>query len=153
MLDILMKKKKIASKKVAPRARVNRSAPKTTVSYRRIIFITSSFVLVLFAIVLLNKRELSQSVAGMSITRGLYNQATVAWNPIPGAIAYNIYYKQDSEATFTHAVRRIPVNITNYTISYLKKDTSYQYKVVGIDIHDAEMQSSQVLSMNNVTSM
>src|SRR6266705_562273 len=101
MLNILMKKKKVVSKKVAPRTRVNRSAQKSTISYRRIIILTGSFVLVLFAIVLLNKRNVAQSVAGMSIARGLYDQTTISWNQIPGAIAYNIYYKQESEATFT----------------------------------------------------
>ena len=148
-----MKKKKVAPKKSAPRTRVSRSTPKSSTSYRRIIFITGSFVLVLFAIVTLNKHNVSQSVAGMSIARGLYNQATVTWTPIPGAIAYNIYYKQTNETSFTHSVRRIPVNIMSYTISYLKKNTSYQYKIVGIDIHGAEMPTSQVLYINNLMSM
>jgi|SRR5579885_2545571 len=147
-----VKKKKTGSKKATYRSSTRQAAPKTTVTYRRIMFIFGAFVVLLFAVVLLGKQPLSRSVAGLSIARNMFNQATVSWQPVPGAVAYNIYYGQ-AGSSLSNAVRTIPAHITTYTLSYLKKGTTYHYRVTALNRDDKEFWFSPVLYLNNVTGM
>ncbi|MBI2616703.1 fibronectin type III domain-containing protein [Candidatus Gottesmanbacteria bacterium] len=67
-----------------------------------------------------------------------YAQGTVKWNTVSGAKWYNIYYKENGQAKWTHAVRRLPANATNYTIGYLKKSVVYWYQVAAVKENGAE---------------
>ncbi|MBI3443093.1 fibronectin type III domain-containing protein [Candidatus Woesebacteria bacterium] len=64
-----------------------------------------------------------------SATTQLYSQGTVMWQSVPGATHYNIYYKESSDKTWMHAVRRLPANASSYTIMYLKRGVPYWYMV------------------------
>ena len=84
---------------------------------------------------------------------GLFNQAVVAIPSVPNAASYNIYYGQVGEQTFTNAVRNIPTNVTNYTISDLKKGVNYQYRVAAVDKNGKEFLFSAVKPLTNLQPM
>lgn len=145
-------KKKVKSIK---RKSVRKVSPQgQSFTYRRIIII-SAIVIALGAGLLLynNNKSVPQSVLGASVVRTLYAQATITWNPVDGAAAYNVYYKQESDGSFVNAVRNIPTNTTMYTISYLKKNTAYQYKVSAINKDGSEFWWSDVQPLVDLESM
>ncbi|HUD44659.1 MAG TPA: fibronectin type III domain-containing protein [Patescibacteria group bacterium] len=148
------KVKKIAHKK-SHLNKSSRSVSHTPVyTFSRItVFYAFAALVIVFTLLSLNRHSFSQSVAGASIFRPLYSQSVVYWSPIPGAVAYNIYYKTNSEPTFSNAVRNIPHNITAYTISYLKKNVQYQYKVSAIAPSGEEFWFSNVFPLLNVSPM
>jgi hypothetical protein len=126
------------TKKTAPKR--TRRSPKSSehllllpFSFRRIILVSTCLVLFLLAFVVFRKEPLSQSVAGMQITRGLFAQATVTLPKVDNAVAYNIYYKQGTDSKYIHAARGVPTTVSTYTISYLKKDKQYQYRVSALN--------------------
>lgn len=103
----------------------------------RIFFISTSVAVVVALFISFNKPAIKQSVQGIAIVKGTYNEAMVSWQPVAGAVSYNIYYGLTTDKKFTNAVRQIPATATSYTIQYLKKNVNYTYKVsaVGLDIH------------------
>ena len=84
---------------------------------------------------------------------GLFDQATVSLPPVPNAAAYNIYYGQEGTDTFTNAVRDIPPNISQYTLSYLKKGVKYDYRVAALDQNDKEFYFSPTEPLTNLQGM
>ena len=72
-----------------------------------------------------------------------YNQSKVTWNAIPGAVNYNIYYKESNSKIWQHSVSNLPLT-TMYTIRYLKKGVSYKYIVSALDAKKKEFWSSGV---------
>ncbi len=122
-------------------------------SFRRIILITTGLVLFVFGFALFNKPQINQAVAGLSVSRGLYAQKTVLMPHVEGAIAYNIYYKKTSETSYTNAVRKIPTNVPTYTISYLKKNATYEYKISAINPAGREFWWSEVLTITATQAM
>jgi len=124
------------------------------VSFNRTVIITTSLVVLLIVITgFLNKRTVVRSVAGVSIVRGIFSQATIPLPQLQEVTSYNIYYKQTSDKTFTHAVRNIPANVTSYTISYLRKGVAYQYEVSAVGPGGAEFWFSGVKPLTNLISM
>src|SRR5947208_892908 len=110
-----MKKKTTVSRKAsssikrtAPRR--NRSSEEPAVIVQRIVIISACVVIAVVAGVLVNthKSTVSQSVAGLSIARGLFAQATIDIPEIDGAVSFNIYYKKASDNSYDNAVRNIP---------------------------------------------
>jgi hypothetical protein len=151
---------KRAARKTTPKRTTRRTVHKSAehvlflpFSFRRIILVSTCLVLFLLAFVVFKKEPLSQSVAGMSITRGLFGQATVTIKPVDNAVAYNIYYKQITDSKYIHAVRHIPTNVTTYTISYLKKDKQYQYKISALDASGKEFWWSDLQTFTATQSM
>lgn len=124
--------KKTAPKTKKTTKRISKPAPTShTIVFRRIIVIAAC-VVVAFGL-FLNRQDVSRAVAGTSIARGLYMQATVPMPQLTNAVSYNIYYKQTNEHTFTNSVRSISPKVSTYTISYLKKGTDYEYRVAAVD--------------------
>jgi hypothetical protein len=113
-------------------------------SFRRVVLITTGLVLFVLGFALFNKPQVNQAVAGVSIARGLYAQTTVAIPHVDGAVAYNIYYKQTADTKFTNAVRKIPTNVAMYTISYLKKNANYEYKISALNPAGREFWWSEI---------
>lgn len=151
-----MKKKAVKSKKISrtiPKTRKYSTSTPSVITLRRIIFITACVTVFAFAFVITNKHAVTQSVAGMSIARGLFDQATVQLPNVPGASTYNIYYKAASDSTFDHAVSNIPAIEKSYTISYLKKNTIYEYKIYAADKTGSEFWWSPVSTLTNIESM
>ncbi len=107
-------------------------------SFRRIILVTTAIALFLGVVILFNKDQVTQSVAGIQITRGLFAQATVKLPKVEGATSYNVYYKKTSAREYTNSAREIPVSSTTYTISYLKKGEDYLYKIAAVNTDGAE---------------
>ncbi len=132
-----MKKKALAKKVVTHKAvkrtdlRTSSSSGAQTVLFRRAIIISACLVLVIL-VASLPKGTASQAVAGVSIMRGLFEQATIPLPSNPHAASYNIYYGQSGEQSFTNSVRNIPPKVTNYTISYLKKGVTYKYSIATV---------------------
>ncbi len=62
-----------------------------------------------------------------------FGSGVVSWNTVSGAAGYNIYYKQQNEGVYTHAVRDLPSTSTRYTITFLKKSTGYKCIVTAYD--------------------
>jgi len=155
-----MKKKTAPAKKVTPKKTIRRSvshkksrAVAFPFSFQRIVLITTCIVLFVAAVVVTPKQPVTQSVAGISVARGLFNQATVALPQINGAASYNIYYKQASEPTYTNAVRKVRPGVAAYTISYLKKGSEYQYRISAADTTGKEYWWSNVMPLDNTQSM
>ena len=150
-------------KKVTIRTTAKASPRKTTrktssggqsILFQRIVIISACLTLFVVGGVIVNKRSVGQAVEGASITKGLYMQATVQMpNDVPQATYYNIYYKTSSEKTFTNAVRRIPTNVTTYTISRLKKGVSYVYRYAAVNAEGREILFSQTLPLTNLQPM
>jgi hypothetical protein len=152
-------KKKTAPKKSIARKSVKRTIPRSSASsrnqtllFRRIVIISACLVMVIGIVATFNRGAASQAVAGASITRGLFNQATVTIPSVPNATGYNIYYKQQGSQNFTDAVRNIPANVQQYTISYLKKGVSYQYMEAAI-VDGKEVDFTPVTTITNLQSM
>lgn len=144
-------------KKTAPRSR-KRSSGNSDITFvpftfHRIILITTCLVLFIFAFVLFAKPNVTQSVAGVSVARGLFSQTTITLPQINGAVSYNIYYKQKSDATYTNAVRKVPASIPTYTISYLKKGTSYQYRISAVNPAGREFWWAEPQALTNLQPM
>ena len=119
----------------------------------RFIIFTSCIVLFIFTFIFMDRRSISQSVAGISIVQGLYDQATVGLPSVPGAVSYNIYYRQSSTSSFDQAVRNIPARLPAYTISYLKKGTSYQYRISALNAQGSEFWFSPTQNLVNLQPM
>ncbi|HSW96664.1 MAG TPA: fibronectin type III domain-containing protein [Candidatus Saccharimonadales bacterium] len=123
----------------------------------RIFFISTSVAAVVALFVSFNKPAIKQSVQGISIVKGMYNEGMVSWQPVAGAVSYNIYYGLTTDATFTNSVREIPADATSYTIQYLKKDTNYTYQVsaVGVDIYGNKTETwfSPITPLTNMQGM
>lgn len=150
-----MKKRKAASSTKRATRRVGRSkglTGYTIISRRYIIGIAGAAVLLLL-LVITNKHEMRQAVAGISVARPLFAEATVTWNKVDGAAAYNIYYKQYKEGYYTNAVRGVSADLTYYTISYLSKGKSYQYKVAAVDGSGKEFSITEETEVENIHPM
>jgi len=151
-----MKKKTTRTNaKKTTRRTVKRTAPTTQpVLFQRIVIISAACI-ALFAALLVttHKQTVIQSVAGTSIARGLFMQTTVTMPTTPGAVSYNIYYKQTNETKFTNAVRKVSPSIRTYTISYLKKGTAYQYRVSALGTDGKEYGWSEIKTLTNLQPM
>lgn len=149
---------KTSSKKTvrpASRKRSYSSADYTGVPvfFRRFIIITPIVLFVLGLFSVLIQKPMTQEVAGISVFRGMFGQASVDLPNIPQAVSYNVYYKPVNMDTFTNAARDIPTSATTYLISYLKKNTAYQYRISAVDSSGAEFWFSPVLPLTNIQSM
>lgn len=151
--------KKTAPKKTTARKTVKKTTPRSrsrsqnqSIVFRRIVIISACIVMVFGLVATFNHGGASRAVAGARITRGLFNQATIALPSIPTATGYNIYYKQQDEPQFTNAVRNIPVSVHQYTISYLKKGVTYEYTEAAI-VDGKEINFTPVTTLTNLTSM
>ncbi|HSW97271.1 MAG TPA: hypothetical protein VLF89_05585, partial [Candidatus Saccharimonadales bacterium] len=58
----------------------------------RIFFISTSVAAVVALFISFNKPAIKQSVQGISVVKGMYNEGMVSWQPVAGAVSYNIYY-------------------------------------------------------------
>lgn len=157
-----MKKKSISKSTKTQKVKVSRSRIKTrstrssslpSISYQRIIIFSACVVISLVAVVSVTKGHFNQAVAGISIARGFFAQGAIALPPVEGATSYNIYYKQSSESTFSNTVIGIPETVRSYTVSYLKKGTTYEYKVSALDATGKEFWWSPTRSMSGIQSM
>ncbi len=73
-----------------------------------------------------------------------FAKGTITWQNVPGAVFYNVYYKETKEKNFTNAVRKLPNTSKSYTITFLKKGVSYQYKVTALDTSGKEFYFSPI---------
>ncbi len=150
-------KKKITRR--APAKATHRTTRRSTsgnqdVVFRRIIIISACLVLFFVTIVMVNKQNVTQSVAGISVMNGLFMQATVGVpHDFPEAISYNIYYKTADEEDFTNAVRNVSPSVRSYTISHLKKGSSYQYRFAAVDAQGEEFVWSEVQELTSLQPM
>lgn len=121
-------------------------------SFRRIILV-STCLLLFVVIAVTHKNQVTQSVAGITIARGLFSQTTVTLPKIDGAVAYNIYYKQTSDSKYTNAVRRVPTTVSTFLLSYLKKGEAYDYKISALNSSGKEFWWSETKPLINLRSM
>jgi hypothetical protein len=123
------------------------------VSFRKIVVWGALPALIIGLILFGNRHSVEQSVAGASVFRGLFAQAYVQVPDIPGAVSYNIYYKQSSDEGFYNAVRHVSPSVDSYLISHLKKGVDYQYRISAVDASGAEFWWSPVLPITSLESM
>ncbi len=121
--------------------------------FRRVLLITTCMTLFLFLTADVSKKGLTQSVAGVSVARGLFAQATISIPQINGAVSYNLYYKEVTEGHYIHAVRSIPAGTTTYLVSYLKKNKKYHYKISALDNNGKEFWWSKETLLTKTLSM
>jgi hypothetical protein len=143
----MKKVKKVTSRRRVTARRTTSRSSKPQVAFYRRIFIFGSLAVILAVVIAIPNRTLVRgAVEGAQITAGMYDQQTITLPQVPGAVTYNIYYKEQSETKFTNAVRNLPSTVTSYTISYLKANHTYVYRIsaknnLGKEIYWAPQQS------------
>lgn len=147
-----MKRKKATRRTTARRAS-SRKPLQFSFNFRRFIIIGGVVAALLVVGANFNDGRLTQSVAGVNITRPFLAESTVYWAPVEGAVSYNLYYKTESESEFTNSVSSIPANVHHYTISYLRKGVVYQYRISAVDQNGKEFWWSGTQDMPKPESM
>jgi len=94
----------------------------------------------------MNKQDVQQAVVGVSVARPLFAEATVTWNKVDGATAYNVYYKEHDSAEYSS-------DLTYYTISYLNRGSAYQFKVAAVDGSGREYAWTEEKKIENIHPM
>ncbi len=121
-------------------------------SWQRITVVISGIALFLVILTPLH-RPVVNSVLGVSIVKGMYQESVVPLPKVSGAVKYNIYYKSSADSTFVNAVRNVNPRLVDYTITYLKMNTGYQYKISAVNNKGAEFWWSPTTNMTNLQSM
>ncbi len=121
--------------------------------FRRVLLITTCLTLFVFLGADVSRKGVTQSVAGISVAKGLFAQATITLPRVDGAVSYNIYYKEVTDGHYIHAVRNIPASTTTYLVSYLKKNKKYHYKISAIGTNGKEFWWSKVTLLTDTLSM
>ncbi len=121
-------------------------------SWQRVTIVMSAVALFIVVSTPLH-RPVVNSVLGVSIVKGMYQEAVIPLPRVPGTIKYNIYYKSSADSGFVNAVRNINPKLVDYTITYLKMDTSYQYKISAVNAKGAEFWWSPTVQMTGLQSM
>ena len=122
------------------------------ISFRRIVLVTTCIALFVFLASVVNPHG-RQGVAGISITNGLFAQSTVTIPQVENAVSYNVYYKKTGAKEYKNAVRSIPTNVETYTLSYLSKGATYQYKISAVNADGAEFWWSDEKPLENIQPM
>ena len=154
-----MKKKTARIKKTAAKKttrRTSRSSSETLLlpfSFKRIVFISTCLLLFVVIAVSSHKSAVRSSVAGISVMQGLFAQQVVELPAVDGVVSYNIYFKKTDASTYTNAVRSIPSSFKQYTISYLNKNVSYDYKISAVNAQGSEFWWSEVKTFSASSSM
>lgn len=147
-----MKKKTVHAKTTSSSSR-KVSAKKQSLSFQRIIIITTCVVVAFIGIILTNKSAFERTVAGTAIMKGMFVSGTVTIPTLSEAATFNIYYKEAGEKDFVNAVRGISPNTERYTISHLRKDVPYQYRFAAVDGSGREFLFSEILPLTNIQPM
>ena len=151
-------KKKTAPKKATHPKTVKRTAPRSsrnqtqTIIIRRVFIMSACLVMIAGIVGMVNKSSLNQAVAGVTIVRGMYKQATITLPSVANATGYNIYYRTATEPNFSNAVRNISPTVTTYTVSYLKPNTVYYFKISALQ-NGKETYFSPTKPLSNLQSM
>lgn len=67
-----------------------------------------------------------------------FPKGEASWKSIPGAVQYNLYYKEKGDKIYTHAVGGLPSTLTSYTIRSLKNYVKYVYNVASVNSSGVE---------------
>lgn len=152
-----MKKKtvtKTASRKSTKQTTRKPRTAEQTVLIHRIFIVSACLTLFVGGVLIANKQQVTQSVAGASIMRGLFLEATVTVpTNIENAASYNIYYKETNEPEYTNAIRNVPTSTGSYIISHLKKGASYEYTFAAVDATGREFLFSEELPITDLRPM
>lgn len=151
-----MNKKKVTKRHVVHKSRHSIKRVRFNRDSNWIIYVGSCIGVLLVVVLFVgfsHKRALRQTVAGISIMNGVFAQATVPLPDIPNATAFNVYYWPELHSESVNAARGVPTNISSYTVTYLSKNTKYEYRISALDPNGAEFWWSPVTDMTNITSM
>ena len=110
-------------------------------------------VLLIGGVAFVERRPLVQAMAGTGMLKGMYTEGNVPLPHISGANSYNIYYSPASNNSFPYSVRGIPSSMSSYTVSYLRKNTPYQYKISALNKAGKEIWWSKASSLSDVHAM
>lgn len=152
-------KKKVTTKRTTASKTTRKTTKKTTtggqtVLIHRIFIVSACLTLFVGGVLLANKNTVNQSVAGASIMRGMFLQSSVSIpDNIAGATSFNIYYRKTGESEFTNAVTNLSPYVGSYTISHLKKGSTYEYKYAAVDASGKEFVFSEILPLINLKPM
>jgi hypothetical protein len=119
---------------------------------RKILFFLLVLVL-LIGFVFVERHALLRTLAGTGMFKSMYVQSMIKLPHITDASSYNIYYSPASNGTFPYSVRNISNTTSSYTISYLRKDISYQYKISALNKAGKEIWWSKVNPLSDVQPM
>lgn len=61
-----------------------------------------------------------------------------SWKSVPGAVTYNLYYKEKGDKVYSYAVGSLPSTVTSYTIRSLKNYVKYVYNVASVNSSGVE---------------
>lgn len=86
--------------------------------------------------------------AEASVLGTFFSQTTIVLPNVPGAVSFNIYYKETSAKTFNHASRGISPSDKTHKIRFLKKNVKYQYKISALDANGQEFWWSTIRLMS-----
>jgi hypothetical protein len=71
---------------------------------------------------------------------------TVSWNPVPGAVSYNVYYSTQHTLTPTDAVPVTGITATTVTVNIFDYNESFFFIVTAVNIYGVGPPSSFVIS-------
>ncbi len=152
-----MKKKlstKTSSSKSTRRTTRKVTSGGQTIVFHRIVIVSAVLALFVVGAITLNRHDVMKSVAGTSIMRGAFAEATVKVpNDLQNAVSYTIYYKQADEKEFTNSVQNVSPTVGSYTISHLKKGASYEYRFAAVDASGKEYMYSEIIPLTDLRSM
>ncbi len=67
-----------------------------------------------------------------------FPKGEATWQSVPGAVTYNLYYKEKGDKTYSYAVGALPSTVTSYTIRSLKNYVKYVYNVASVNSSGVE---------------
>ncbi len=125
-----------------------------TIVFHRIVIVSACLSLFVVGIIAMNRHDVMQSVAGTSIMRGMFAEATITIpNDLKNADSYTVYYKQADEKEFTNSIRNVSPSVGTYTISHLKKGASYEYRFAAVDASGKEFMFSEIIPLTDLRPM
>jgi len=83
---------------------------------------------------------------GVKATAGQGMKIVVSWNPVSGAVSYNVYYEIGSSTGKTKVTNNRSPETTSYTHTMLQSGTLYRYYITAIDSYGNESDFSSPAS-------
>lgn len=96
--------------------------------------LVSTFVLIALSLFL--------KQSSFASSKPMFSQGKIKKQSVLGAKAYNVYYKESQEKNYTHSVRLLPSNFSDYTINFLKTGIKYIYTMTAVNDQGKEFWQS-----------
>ncbi len=76
-----------------------------------------------------------------------YAQGVATWVPAPGAVNYNVYFKEAKSPVWQNAVNNAANNVFSWKLTFLKRGVKYVYQVSAEDGTGKEYWWSKLMTL------